>query len=392
MKKKLLKTCCSLVIIFVLCYMPLSVFATSRSSLNSQMEDINNQIQQKQNEKEQIENEKSTALSEVEDLIYKISNYESEISSLKNEISSLESQINESQEKLTIEEENYKKQDEAMKERLIVIYENGETSFLDMLLGSSNLVDFISNYYLATEVAKADAEMLEEIEKKKNEIEAVKQGLEESKEKLEQKKASKEQTSQSLYETKRLKDQRVSELSADEKQVQEELEQFEAHKREIEAELRKIAEEEARKNGGQTVTTAPSACGYIKPVSGYSITTGLYYSSGKYHGAVDYSGSGIYGQPVMAVKAGTVVTSKAAINSAGNYYSYGEYIIINHHDGTMTLYAHGQAGSRKVSVGDTVSQGQVIMNVGSTGNSTGPHLHFEVRVNGSRVDPRPYLP
>ena len=94
----------------------------------------------------------------------------------------------------------------------------------------------------------------------------------------------------------------------------------------------------------------------------------------------------------MAVKSGTVVTSKAAINSSGKYYSYGEYIIINHHDGTMTLYAHGQAGSRKVFEGQKVSQGQVIMNVGSTGNSTGPHLHFEVRVNGTRVDPRPYLP
>ena len=128
------------------------------------------------------------------------------------------------------------------------------------------------------------------------------------------------------------------------------------------------------------------------PVSGYPITTGLYYSSGRYHGAVDFSGSGILGQPVVAVKAGTVVTSTAAKTASGNYYSYGEYIIINHHDGTMTLYAHGQAGSRKVSAGQTVSQGQVIMNVGSTGNSTGPHLHFEVRVNGSRVDPRPYLP
>lgn len=76
----------------------------------------------------------------------------------------------------------------------------------------------------------------------------------------------------------------------------------------------------------------------------------------------------------------------------GKYYSYGEYIVISHGDGTMTLYAHMLANSRKVKVGDKVKQGQVIGTVGSTGNSTGTHLHFEVRVGGSPVNPLPYLP
>ena len=79
-------------------------------------------------------------------------------------------------------------------------------------------------------------------------------------------------------------------------------------------------------------------------------------------------------------------------NHNGKYYSYGEYVIINHHDGTMTLYAHMLAGSRKVSQGQEVSQGQVLGTVGSTGNSTGPHLHFEVRVGGVPVNPINYLP
>ena len=76
----------------------------------------------------------------------------------------------------------------------------------------------------------------------------------------------------------------------------------------------------------------------------------------------------------------------------GDYKSYGEYIVINHHDGTMTLYGHLLSGSRTVSPGDSVSQGQVIGTVGSTGHSTGPHLHFEVRVGGSPVNPISYLP
>ena len=109
------------------------------------------------------------------------------------------------------------------------------------------------------------------------------------------------------------------------------------------------------------------------------------------HTGVDFSGPGISGKPVLAAKSGTVVTSTALKNSNGTYRSYGEYIVINHHDGTMTLYAHGAPGSRLVSAGQKVSQGQQIMSVGTTGNSTGYHLHFEVRVNGVPVNPAPYL-
>ena len=97
------------------------------------------------------------------------------------------------------------------------------------------------------------------------------------------------------------------------------------------------------------------------------------------------------GRSVVAVKSGTVEISTALRNSNGSYRSYGEYVVINHHDGTMTLYAHMLSGSRTVSVGQEVSQGQVLGTVGSTGNSTGPHLHFEVRINGSPVNPLDYV-
>ena len=136
----------------------------------------------------------------------------------------------------------------------------------------------------------------------------------------------------------------------------------------------------------------PSSAGFIYPVpSGYAtITTNLYYSNGSYHGAVDFGTGGISGQPVYAVADGVVITAKALTTS------YGNYIIIMHRDGLYTLYAHGQPGSIAVSQGQYVTQGQQIMRVGNSGNSTGPHLHFEVRTgNGlysDRVDPRPYLP
>ena len=146
---------------------------------------------------------------------------------------------------------------------------------------------------------------------------------------------------------------------------------------------------------------SPSSSGYIFPVAGCSKSSIRNKSFPSYsgHTGVDVN-IGVAGKSVVAVKDGVVVTSTALKNPSGNYRSYGEYIIIRHTDGTMTLYAHMLAGSRTVSVGQMVKQGQVIGTVGSTGNSTGTHLHFEVRVlsNSSGkylykvVNPIPYLP
>ena len=138
---------------------------------------------------------------------------------------------------------------------------------------------------------------------------------------------------------------------------------------------------------------APSAHGYIFPVQGCSRANinKLVYPSYRGHTGIDVNRN-VVGKNVVAVKAGTVVKSEAKKNSNGTYRSYGEYVVINHHDGTMTLYAHMLAGTRKVSKGQEVSQGQVLGTVGSTGNSTGTHLHFEVLIGGSPVNPIPYLP
>ena len=155
----------------------------------------------------------------------------------------------------------------------------------------------------------------------------------------------------------------------------------------IQKQLAKIATQ------NPSITVSPG--GYICPLQGKSkanITTGYakYATRTGFHTGVDWSCSA--GTPILAVKAGTVVTSTALRRANGTYKSYGEYIVINHHDGTMTLYAHMLSGSRMVREGDTVSQGQQIGKVGTTGNSTGNHLHFEVLINGKYTNPTSYLP
>ncbi len=369
------------------------VLAATKSELNASSNETDKKIEEAKEELENINTEKSETLQQVEDLIMQISSAQSEIDDLNTKITDMNTQIEEAQSKLNEKQEEYDDKEELLEKRLVAAYEAGETSYLDVLLSSSSLTDLISNYYMISEITQSDMELMEKIKKEQEEIETAKQTLETNKQELDSVKAEKQQKATELQNAKSQKDSYVAQLDEQEKNTQAELEQFEQDKRDIQAELEKIARQEAANAGSSNVsniTNNPSSSGYIRPVVGYSITTGWMGYSG--HTGVDFSGSGISGKPVLAAKAGTVVTSTALRNSNGTYRSYGEYIVINHHDGTMTLYAHGAPGSRLVIPGQTVSQGQQIMSVGTTGNSTGYHLHFEVRVNGRPVNPTPYLP
>lgn len=395
--KKLSLKILGLLIIGIILIQSNIVLAVSQTDLS----ETNKKIQQAEDELDNIQSQKSETLKQVEQITSQISDYQSQIDELDTKISDLNSKIAESEEKLKKAEEDHTKQEKLLEERLVVTYEAGETSYLDFILSSESITDLISNYYLVTEVATYDAELLEKIQKQKEEIEKAKQELESSKQELNTSKASKQSVATQLSSSKQEKNKHVAKLSEDEKQTQAELEQFEADKRQITNELAKIAreEEEKRKKAEQNgnnkyppIVDKPSASGYVFPVAGLSKAniSNKNYPSYAGHTGVDVN-IGVSGKTIVAVKAGTVQTSKAYINN-GKYYSYGECIIINHHDGTMTLYAHGSPGSRKVSQGQSVSQGQAIMTVGTTGNSTGEHLHFEVRVNGITVNPLPYLP
>ena len=391
MKKVIFKILGGLIVaIFILQYTGM-VYADEISELQEQQSSNEEELKEAEEQKEQVTQEKSETLQQIEEIESQITDYEDQISELETKIENLNTQITEAEEQISQKEEDYASQKELLEKRLVVTYEAGETSFLDVLLSSKNIIDLISNYYMISEITESDLELMEKIKSEQEEIEAAKQTLEASKQELDSAKAEKQQKTVELQSIKSEKDSYVEQLTEEEKETQAELEQFEQDKKEIQAQLEEIAKQEAASSSNvTTITSNPSSSGYIRPVSGYSITTGWMAYSG--HTGVDFSGSGIAGQPVLAVKAGTVVTSTALKYSNGSYRSYGEYIIINHHDGTMTLYAHGLEGSRLVSAGETVSQGQQIMSVGSTGNSTGYHLHFEVRVNGVAVNPTQYLP
>ena len=426
MKKGCLKVF-AICIIMIIAFQYNISLAVSTNALKNEKESNNKELTNAQSDLKEVQGQKSKTMSEVEELDSKITSYETEIDELESKISSLNDDISSAENLIKQAESDYEKNDELLSERLILMYEDGNTSYIDFLLSSSGLTDFLSKYYMISELASYDTDLLEQISNKKKEIQTQKEKLESNKTELATSKTQKTKKQTELETAKAEKNKQVAQLSGEEKQIQEKIDQLKednkaidaqiaAVQAQIQAEIAKRKEEERKKaeqannsnkpttsgstqsngSGSSSTTTnnssnaKVSSSGFIRPVSGYSVTTGWYYSSGALHGAVDFSGSGIYGKPVLAVADGIVVTTQSLTSS------YGNYIIIAHYNGLYTLYAHGVAGSIAVSSGQKVSQGQQIMKVGSTGNSTGPHLHFEVRKSpgkyANRVYPLNYLP
>ena len=390
MKKIVLKILGIITIIMFLLQVPVTM-AASTTDLKNQQKANEKKIEEQEQKKEEVTAEKNKTVEEVEDITNQITNYESQISELNSKIDELNTKIADSQNKLNEAQNKYDEQEELLEARLVVSYEEGETSYLDVLLASESITDFISNY-----------ELLDSIQKQKEEIEQAKTDLENSKKELDTSKAEKQSITTQLEQTKSEKNQKVTELTQDEQQIQAQIDELAEANKSLDAQILKVQKQiEAQLNankgnsssGGTSTGGGPvSNSGFIYPVpSGYTrITTGINYSSGQYHGAVDFGCAGINGQPVYAVADGIVVTAQSLTSS------YGTHVIIAHYNGLYTLYAHGQSGSLRVSAGQTVKQGQQIMNVGSTGNSTGPHLHFEVRTSpgtySCRKNPMNYLP
>lgn len=380
-----------IMVAFVIIFQNISYATNSKSSLKNQQSEIDDKIDSLKNEQKEIQANKSETMQSVENLIYQISTVENEINDLKSQVKDLQAQIYATEKDIEQKEEEYNKQKELLDARVIALYKNGDNSYLEIFLSSSNLKDFLSKYYYAEALMNADKEFMSKVTDEKNQIEERKKELEKSKNDLNDALSAQQSKQNSLERLKSEKESYAAKLTADEKEKQKEIERFEEDKRQIQAELERIAKEEEEKNR-QNIISQPSASGYIFPVQGLSKSNinNKNYPSYAGHTGVDVN-IGVVGKNVVAVKSGTVVISTARISN-GRYYSYGEYIVISHGDGTMTLYGHMLAGSRKVQKREHVSQGQVIGTVGSTGNSTGTHLHFEVRVGGKPVNPLPYLP
>ena len=381
----------------------------STASLNDRKDKIQDKIDDAQSKIDALAGQKKETKEYISALDVKIQALKDKISTLKAEANELQGSINKVKDKIEktenqiddIQADIDAKQaefDETFDEycqRLRAMYVSGHASNLEVLLTSSDISSILTRSEMIKSVSKRDSDTLNGLMEKMNEIEKEKASLEkkrielnEDKDKLQSQKKKLDSNIATVNASKSELDAQVSEANAlmrklndQTAEYMETIEDNEDELAEIEAEIRRAQAANSGSMAGSTGSGAHSgSLGY--PTNSRRVSAGYpNYSSGRYHGGVDFPVP--TGSPIYASASGTVIIAKN-LN-----YSYGHYLVVDHGNGLSTLYAHNS--TLLVGVGDHVNKGQVIARSGSTGNSTGPHCHFEVRVNGTRVNPFNYL-
>ena len=389
MKKKIISI---ILIILILQYFCTFVFADNSltnevvnevtnsitDELKSKQEEVENKIDEANTELEYVQDELSDTMLRVQETEDKIMQYQNEVQELGNKMQALQTSIDEATQKLQIASQNYEEKSDLLAKRLVAIYEAGDTQYLDILLKSRSITDFISRSYMIQEIAEYDGILINQIEEEKDNIETTKQKLENEQAEIRILKARSEQTTVVLNNMQTLQKSYVSQLSEDEKKLQEELTKYKNEQAEIQRQIllaTNIDNPDIQYTGGQMLW--PVAISGTVITSNYGVREHPIQGVVKQHTGLDI-GNAPLGTPVVAALDGVV-------SYAGWLGGYGNCVMINHGNGVVTLYAHGN--KILTSVNTKVKQGDTIMEVGSTGNSTGPHLHFEVRINGSCTSP-----
>ena len=344
-----------------------------------------NQAQQKKNEAQQSLNSNQTkrakTLAEMERLEKESGDIQGQIDVIDAQIAKTDAELKVQQEKLDVATKRAEEKYNIFKERFRVMCEQGDVSFIEMLLSAKSFSDFVDKTEIVKEISQYDKAIFDqmeavraEIETARDEIASLKESQEASKSNLDSQKASllKKQQEQKAYMQELERDAAAYQKIIDEADAA-----MESLRRQISGSL-SSSSSGAKYVGGEFAWPTPS-CHYItshfsprrkNPVSG------VY----KRHTGTDIGAA--YGAAIVAANSGTVTL-------AGWNSGYGNCVIIDHGGGRATLYAH--MSSYSVSKGQSVQRGQQIGKVGSTGNSTGPHLHFEVLINGTAVDPMQYF-
>lgn len=402
----------------VLLMLPVRTLATTIDEVQNRQEELKQENEDLQAKIDALKEDEEAALAYQEELTGKIDENEQKIDQARATIEEMNGKIKELEARISLSEEKYQGTIDAFKERLKALYVSGGSSLgtLEILLDSSSLSEFFTRQELVEVMAQRDQSMLdqldaymEETQGDREELVAAQQEVADSKKAIE---AAQDEL-EVLYEE---NDLLVASLEGQQAQAQEQIAANEAEDAELQAQLealiaeRNRQEEEKRQqalqnqqaqNGGSDGgegATQPSGGTGVEPVtpglqSGFSpiwplpgvgvgSITGHFgdmYFNGPHNGLDIGAG---YGTPIVAAQAGEVI-------SAQYHWSWGNNVLIWHNETFSTRYAH--MSSIAVSAGQYVEQGQIIGYVGSTGESFGNHLHFEVYYGGSRVDPDLYL-
>lgn len=381
MKKIVLTLTTIFTVLMLMVSIPLYTFAVSQSDKNA----LQNKINNAKSELKNIQNSQRDAKSELENLTIQVMDAENELDSLKAELSELESSIETKESEITEKQAEIKRKEKLLQERIVALYEAGDSTYLDVLLGSDSLLDFLSKYEIVQQIVDADTALITDLDNDKKSLENEKAELETSKAKVKELKDQQEIKSNELKILKKNKQSEVDKLSHEEKSKQSEIDKYNAAMEEVNRQLSEIGKDAQERLDRDGVKFDGS---FIWPCNNKYVTSRMKWRWGRWHKGIDI---GARYENVYASASGYAYN---ATNPGG----YGTYIMIFHGDGYATLYGH--LNSSHIRNGQYVSQGQVIATSGNSGGSTGAHLHFEIRHSTSIsnffgnnwLNPLDYLP
>lgn len=409
-------------------------------SAEDSISDLEQQLQQLEQENQKYQkilDDTKSDIAEKEEyksaLVSKVQVLDEKIAVTREKISSLNDDIKEKQDAYDKGLSEVEDQFDALANRLRILYMSGNATDLEIIFGAKDFSDLIDKMELVKSLANSDKELISEIQTKLDELSTKKKSLEADKKDLETQQASLKSDQDEFNKLISDNDEILKNLYASNSKAQNSLESAALQSDEIEAKIsqyyaaQKAAAEHAAQasqsssssgsssssssssssgssssgssSSGSSSVIVPSGSGFAWPTPGFvSLSSEWFEDREVYnHGGIDIAGAGIMGTPVVAAADGTVVaTNSSCTHNWGKSYScgcgggYGNYVMISHAGGKMTVYGH--LTSLTVSSGQSVSRGQVIGYVGSTGNSTGPHLHYECRLNGVRYNPMSEYP
>jgi len=366
--------------VFIVTSLLIPVYGSNVDEWRSQQQNLNRKIREKEKELKETKKEQQTIFGQLRGISDTIEKTEKELESIRNKKAETEEAIETTEEELADAEARLEERTQVLAVRLKEIYQQGEVNYLEVLLQATSFRDFLVRYHLLEKIAQQDMQLVEEIEAERKVIEEKKADLEAKHRRLASLEEEAKSNMELLEKKKGEKQVLMAALETEKEAIERGLAELEQASSEIAAKIRAATARDGGYSGtpsGRFVWPTP---GYSRITSQYGWRTHPILGTKRMHTGID-----------IGAPSGTTIKSgdAGAVVHAGWLGAYGNAVVVDHGGGISTLYGH--MSSVAVREGQQVSAGQKLGAVGSTGWSTGPHLHFEVRQNGDPVNPWTYL-
>jgi murein DD-endopeptidase MepM/ murein hydrolase activator NlpD len=394
--KKLLKcflvAVLSLSVVFSCSAGTVSVSASSLSNLQKKQTNLKKQQEQIKTNLSKLKNDTAKKQQYKNELDAQITNVQQQIDTLDEQIEGYNADIKDREEKIAGKQKDIDADYERLKERIRALYLTGDASTMEIVLNAKNVMDLADKMKIMSVVTEHDSELIDRLKNEMNSIKADKQAIESERSRVT---ATKNEYAQKRSELAALETEAkktLSELASNTADEQKEYQKNAAAQKQLQQQVDAwykayYASLKSKSSGGGGSGGYVSKGHFTWPVPGYTQITSPYgwrWNHTDFHPGIDIGGGGIYGSKIVAADSGRVIMAGYGFSGSG-YNGYGNVVAIDHGGGYSTLYGHMSRVA--VSNGQQVTKGQIIGYVGSTGHSTGPHCHFEIRVNGQRQNP-----